>query len=142
LAAVALVFWITIVNLLYLLVQIAIAVDDKGVGDACRSVVRFVRIQFRELTAVCLVVLGVVIAATLASALAWSGVGLIAFIPLVGLTVFPLQLAALILRGLVFEYIGLTALGAYLTLYRRHHAREYTQTAPVRPRHGLGVGTN
>jgi hypothetical protein len=49
-----------------------------------------------------------------------SGVGLIAFVPLVGLAVFPLQIAALLIRGLLFEYIGLTALGAYLTLYRRH----------------------
>ena len=32
---------------------------------------------------------------------------------------FPLQIVALLMRGLVFEYIGLTALGAYLTLYRR-----------------------
>jgi hypothetical protein len=60
-----------------------------------------------------------VFGATLVSALAWSGVGLIAFVPLVGLAVFPLQIAALIVRGLVFEYIGLTSLGAYLTLYRR-----------------------
>ena len=68
------------------------------------------------------------VGATLVSALAWSGVGLIAFVPLVGLAVFPLQLAALLLRGLVFEYLGLTALGAYLTLYyayasRRRHLR-------------------
>ena len=63
------------------------------------------------------------IAATLASALAWSGVGLIAFVPLVGLAVFPLQLAALLLRGLVFEYLGLTALGAYVTLYCGYRAR-------------------
>ncbi len=60
------------------------------------------------------------VAATFASALAWSGVGLIAFVPLVGLAVFPLQLAALLLRGLVFEYLGLTALGAYVTLYARY----------------------
>jgi hypothetical protein len=33
--------------------------------------------------------------------------------------VFPLQIVALLMRGLVFEYIGLTALGAYVTLYRR-----------------------
>ena len=46
-----------------------------------------------------LVVVGLVVAATLASALAWSGVGLIAFVPLVGLAVFPLQIAALLLRG-------------------------------------------
>ena len=73
--------------------------------------------------AVFLVVAGLVIAATLASALAWSGVGLIAFVPLVGLAVFPLQIAALLLRGVVFEYLGLTALGAYLTLYQGFASR-------------------
>ncbi len=141
LAAVALVLWITLVNLLYLLVQIAIAVDDHGVVDAFRSVMRFIRMEFRELAAVCMVVLGAVVAATLASALAWSGVGWIAFIPLVGLTVFPLQLAALLVRGLMFEYIGLTALGAYLTLYRRHHARQYAQAPSVAPQgRGVGIG--
>ena len=61
--------------------------------------------------------------ATLASALAWSGVGLFAFVPLVGLAVFPLQIAALLLRGFVFEYLGLTALGAYLTLYHGYATR-------------------
>ena len=66
-----------------------------------------------------LIVLALVVGATLVSALAWSGVGLIAFVPLVGLAVVPLQLVALILRGLAFEYIGLAAAGAYLTLYRR-----------------------
>jgi hypothetical protein len=39
-----------------------------------------------------------VVAAWLASALAWSGVGLVAFVPLVGLAVFPLQIAALLVR--------------------------------------------
>ena len=97
--------------------------DESGIADACRAVARFVRAEFRDLAGVFLVVLVLVVAATLASALAWSGVGLIAFVPLVGLAVFPLQLAALLLRGLVFEYLGLTALGAYLTLYRGHAAR-------------------
>jgi hypothetical protein len=123
LSAVALVLWITLVNLAYLLTQIAIASDNVGLPDATRAVARFVRAEFRELGGVFLVVLGMVIAATLASALAWSGVGLIAFIPLVGLAVFPLQILALLLRGLVFEYIGLTALGAYITLYRRRAAQ-------------------
>ncbi len=59
-----------------------------------------------------------VVAATLASAFAWSGVALIAFIPFIGLVVVPLQLFALLLRGVLFEYIALTALGAYVTLYR------------------------
>ena len=36
---------------------------------------------------------------------------------------FPLQIIALIVRGLAFEYLGLTALGAYLTLYASHASR-------------------
>ena len=125
LSAVALVLWITAVNLIYLLLQIVTAIDDLPFGLAIRAVVGFIRSEFLELGGVFLVVFGMVIGATFASALAWSGVGLIAFVPLVGLAVFPLQIAALILRGLVFEYIGLTAMGAYITLYRRYAAREH-----------------
>jgi hypothetical protein len=123
LAAAVLVGWITLINLLYLLMQIAIAAEGVGLVDGGRAVVRFVRAEFRELTLVFLVVFALVAAAMLASALAWSGVGLIAFVPLVGLAVFPLQIAALVLRGLVFEFLGLTALGAYVTLYHDYASR-------------------
>jgi hypothetical protein len=123
LAGTALVGWITFVNWLYLLLQIAMALEDVGLGGACRAVVGFVRSEFRDLTGVFGVILALLVGATLASALAWSGVGLIAFVPLVGLAVFPLQIAALLLRGLLFEYIGLTALASYAALYHRHMAR-------------------
>jgi hypothetical protein len=118
-SSVLLVLWITLVNLFYLLVQIAMAVENGGLVDATKAVARFARAEFRQLSGLFLVFLALVVGATMVSALAWSGVGLIAFVPLVGLAVFPLQIAALILRGLVFEYIGLTSVGAYLTLYRR-----------------------
>ncbi|MQA30802.1 MAG: hypothetical protein GEU82_13380 [Luteitalea sp.] len=123
LSAILLVLWVTAVNLIYLLMQIATASGEGGFRDAFGAVVRFVRAEFMEVGGVFLVVLAMVVAAMLASALAWSGVGLIAFVPFVGLAVFPLQIAALLLRGLVFEYIGLTAMGAYITLYQRHVAR-------------------
>jgi hypothetical protein len=123
LAAGVLVVWITLVNWLYLLLQIAMAVQDKTLVGALGTVVRFIQSEFRELAGIFGVVLALVVGATLASALAWSGVGLIAFVPLVGLAVFPLQIAALVLRGLVFEYIGLTALAAYGSLYHRYLAR-------------------
>jgi len=124
LTAAALITWITLVNLLYLLMQIAMAIEGVGVGRAARAVARFVRAEFRQLAGVFVIVFALVIAATVASALAWSGVGLIAFVPLVGLAVFPLQLAALLLRGLVFQYLGLTALGAYITLYAGYQLRQ------------------
>ena len=131
LAAAALALWFTVVNLVYLLVQLAMAVEDIPLGQAWRAVARFVRAQFRQLAAVFAVVVALVVAATLGSALAWSGVGLIAFVPLVGLAVFPLQIAALLVRGLVFEFLGLTALGAYVTLYLEHLQRHATAKSQV-----------
>lgn len=127
-ATLALFLWITAVNLVYLLLQIAMAAGHTGLRDAAREILRFGRAEYRELGGIFLVVFGMVVAAWLASALAWSGVGLIAFVPLVGLAVFPLQIAALLLRGLVFEFIGLTAMGAYVTLYRRYAAAEAART--------------
>lgn len=118
LATLALVAWITLVNLVYLLLQLVIAAEGVGITDGLRTIARFGRQRARPLGIMFLVVLALVVGATFVSALAWSGVGLIAFVPLVGLAVFPLQMAALLLRGLLFEYIGLTALGAYVTLYR------------------------
>ena len=122
-AAAMVVAWITVVNFLYLLLQIAMAVEGVGLVQGARAAARFIRVELRELAGVFLVVVVLAVAATFASALAWSGVGLIAFVPLVGLAVFPLQLAALVVRGLVFEFLGLTALGAYLTLYQGYVAR-------------------
>jgi len=127
-ATIALFLWITAVNLVYLLLQIAMAAGHPSLRDATREIARFGRAEFRELSGIFLVVFGMVVAAWLASALAWSGVGLIAFVPLVGLAVFPLQIAALLLRGLVFEFIGLTAMGAYVTLYRRFTAAAAART--------------
>jgi hypothetical protein len=140
LSAALLVAWMTIVNMLYLLMQIAMAVEGVGLGDGCRATVGFIRSEFRDLAGVFLVVVALVIAATLASALAWSGVGLIAFVPLVGLAVVPLQLAALMVRGLAFEYLGLTALGAYLTLYQGYASRRGELVSRARADHGRGGG--
>ncbi len=120
LMTVLLVAWVTFVNLIYLLMQVAVVAGDCGLGTAAVTVTRFVRAEYREIGGVVAVALAMVVAATVASALAWSGVGLIAFVPVVGLAVVPLQAAALLVRGLVFEYITLTALGAYLSLFHRH----------------------
>ena len=139
-AAALLVSWITVINMLYLLLQIAMAVEQVGVGAGCRATVGFVRSEFRDLAGVFVVVVALVIAATVASALAWSGVGLIAFVPLVGLAVVPLQLAALMVRGLAFEYLGLTALGAYLTLYQAYASRRGELVSRARADHGRGGG--
>jgi len=118
LASGALVVWITLINLAYLLTQMIVAVDDVSVRTAAGRVIQFVREALREVAAIFGVVLLLVTLATIASILATAGLGLIAFVPLAGLAVVPLQVAAWLLRGFVFQYLALTALGGYLTEYR------------------------
>jgi hypothetical protein len=118
LASSALVVWITVINFLYLLTQMAIAVEDLGVREAIARVGQFIRASLREVAGIFGVVLLLVAIATVASLMATAGLGLIAFVPLVGLAMVPLQVAAWLLRGFVFEYLALTAFGAYLTQYR------------------------
>ena len=114
----AFVSWITLVNFFYLLVQIVIAADESSVVAACRRVAMFVRHDKRDVSAVFMLVLGLVVLATAASLVAAAALGLVAFVPFFGLAALPLQLAAWLVRALVFQYLGLASIGAYLRLYR------------------------
>lgn len=118
LATAAFVAWITLVNFLYLLLQIIVAADGCSLATAARRGAAFLRSERRSVVAVFGVVLVLVVCATGASLLATAALGLIAFVPFLGLAVVPLQLAAWLLRGIVFQYLGLAAVGAYLKLYR------------------------
>jgi hypothetical protein len=118
LASSVLIVWITLVNFFYLLTQMVIAVDDVGVRAALARVIGFIRARLREIAGVFGIVLLLAAIGTVASILGTAGLGLITFVPLVGLAVLPLQVAAWLLRGFVFQYLALTALGAYLTQYR------------------------
>ena len=114
----ALVVWITTVNLVYLLTQMVIAVEDVGVRKAAALVGGFLRDCTRHIVGIVGVVLLLVILGLVASTLGTFGLGLISWVPLVALAVMPLQIGAWLLRGFVFQYLALTALGAYLTQYR------------------------
>lgn len=129
----AVVVWITIVNFLYLLTQMVIAVDDVGVRAAAARVLQFLRGSLREIAGIFGVVLLLVVLATVASVLATAGLGLISFVPLAGLAVLPLQVAAWLLRGFVFQYLALTALGAYLTHYRFYRRTRASTIHEKRP---------
>ena len=121
LASSVLIVWITLVNFFYLMTQMVVAIENVSVRVGVRLAFEFVWGHLREIAAVFGVVLVMVVIATAASILATAGLGLIAFVPLVGLAVLPLQLAAWLIRGIVFEYLALTALGAYLSHYRWYH---------------------
>ena len=115
----ALIGWITIVNFIYLLLQIVIATDDCSLRQATARVARFLTTEFRSVALIFTATLVLVILTTAASILATTALGLIAFVPLVGLAALPLQLIAWIMRAAVFQFIGLTALVAYVRVYRQ-----------------------
>ena len=115
--SIALVLGVTVINLLYLLTQLVVASENCSVASAAARVGRFLSLEHRRVAAVFVVMLAVVGLATMASILATAGLGFIGFIPIVGLTVLPLQLAAWLARGLIFQYLGLSALSAYARLY-------------------------
>ena len=117
-ASAVLVAWITIVNFFYLLFQMVMAADNCDLGDAFAGVARLVRSRFPTVAAIFVATLGLVLLTTAASILATAALGLIAFVPLVGLAALPLQLIAWLVRGVVFQYIGLTALVSYARVYR------------------------
>jgi hypothetical protein len=127
-ASSAVIVWVTLVNVVYLLVQLVMAVDDVGVRAGLRKVFRLLRNSAREIAGIFGVVLVLVLLATMASILATAGLSLIGFVPVVALAVMPLQIAAWLVRGFVFQYLALTALGAYLTQYR-HYLRTGTLAA-------------
>jgi hypothetical protein len=118
LVTIAFVVFTTIINLLYLLVQIVIAADDCGIAAAAWRVVAFLRREGRVVAGVFFVVLAMVVLSTAASIVAFAALGLISLIPVVWLAAVPLQLLAFLLRAVVFQYIGLASIGAYLKLYR------------------------
>jgi hypothetical protein len=118
------VLWTTVVNLLYLLVQIVIAADDCGLATAARRAAGFLRHERRLVLGVFGVVLGMVVLATGASLLAFTALGMVFLVPVAWLAAIPLQLVAVVLRALVFQYIALTSIASYLKLYREFANRE------------------
>ena len=117
LAALSMLIVITLVNFIYLLLQIVMAAEDCGVLEAVPHVARLIRRRTKELGQVLAAILALMLLATGASILATTALGLIAFVPFVGLAALPLQVFAWLVRGVVFQYVGLTGVATYVRLH-------------------------
>jgi hypothetical protein len=138
LASIWVVALITVINFLYLLTQIVIAADDCGVADALSRVARLLVRQGRTIAGVLGAILALLVLTTAASVLAAAALGLIAFVPFVGLAALPLQAIAWLVRGLVFQYISLAGAAAYLRLHRQASLAEVRDTV-ARGERGLEI---
>lgn len=117
-ASAALVAWISVLNFVYLQLQIAVVAEDCHLRTAARLVFTTARHETRLMVCVFGAILALVVLTTAASVLATAALGLIAFVPLVSLAALPLQILAWVLRGLVFQFIGLTGLVSYASISR------------------------
>jgi len=108
---------LTLVNFIYLLLQIVMAAEDCGPLEAVPHVARLIRRRTRELGQVLAAILALMLLSTGAAILATTALGLIFFVPFVGLAALPLQVFAWLVRGVVFQYIGLTGVATYLRLH-------------------------
>jgi hypothetical protein len=115
----AVVVLMSVINLLYLLLQVIIVADDCRIGEAATRLRVFLLHDSRQVAGIFGVILTISVVGTAVSLLVTAALGLIAWVPLVGLSVVPLQAAAWLVRGLVFEFIDLTALTAYVAQHRR-----------------------
>ncbi|HXT72147.1 MAG TPA: hypothetical protein VN700_20495 [Vicinamibacterales bacterium] len=113
---------LTAANLLFDLVRIVIITDDCGLSTAWSRVLVFLLADSRQVLGIFGTMAGVLVLATVASITATAGLALVAWVPLAGLIVLPLQAAFWVLRGLFFQFAGLTTLSAYQTQYRRYSA--------------------
>jgi hypothetical protein len=94
------------------------------------------RRRTKDLTLVLAAILALMLMATAASILATTALGLIAFVPFVGLAALPLQVFAWLVRGIVFQYVGLTGVSTYL---RMHFALQSAAVGVRTPPRGLAT---
>jgi len=124
---------VTAANLLFDLTRVVVVTDDCGVRVALRRVRAFLLEDARQVLGIFGAMGSILLVATAASITATAGLALVAWVPLAGLLFVPLQVAFWIVRGLLFEYMGLVTLSAYQTQYRRFAT---PQIAPLRAHEG------
>ncbi len=82
---------VTLINFVYLLLQMVVAWEDCAVHEAVPHVVRLLRRRTGDVLRVLAAILALMTLSTAASILATAAMGLIAFVPFVGLAALPLQ---------------------------------------------------
>jgi hypothetical protein len=126
LASIGLILAVTLVNFVYLLLQIVVAAEDCAVYEAVPHVARLLRRRTTEIGKVLTAILALMLMATGVSILATAALGLIAFVPFVGLAALPLQVFAWVVRGFVFQFVGLTGVATYVRLHHTLQASAVT----------------
>lgn len=125
---------ITVVNLVFDLARVIIVTDDCSVTDALGRVRWFLLTDARHVIGIFGVMGGIVLFGIAASLAVTAGLTLLSWVPILGVLFVPLQIAFWIARSLVFQYLNLATLCAYITQYRRLSAPRTATTIPFQAR--------
>jgi hypothetical protein len=110
---------LAIVNVIFDLMRVIVVCDDCSLGAAASRLGAFLLVDTRQVVGIFAVVTCLFALTLAASLLVAAGLTLVAWVPVVGLIVVPLQAAAWLIRGLIFQFMSLTALAAYQAQYHR-----------------------
>lgn len=110
---------ITVLHLIHDLARIVVLTDDCSVRQAFSRLRTFLLIDARHVIGIFAVMTAVLMLAGALALLAAGGLTLVAWVPVIGVLALPIQLAAWLVRGLVFQALSLTAICAYQAQYRR-----------------------
>ncbi|HUL73908.1 MAG TPA: hypothetical protein VLT86_12450 [Vicinamibacterales bacterium] len=107
------------VNLGFDLLRVIVITDDCRIRTALARLRAFLVADSRQVLGIFGVIGALVALAMAVSVVATAGLAFVAWVPVASLIAVPLQVAAWLVRGIVFQYVGLTGLSAYQTQYRR-----------------------
>lgn len=124
---------IAAVNVAFDLMRIIVVVEDCSLAVGASRLWAFLIADTRQVVGIFAVVTALFALAFAASLLVATGLALVAWVPVVGLVVIPLQAAAWLIRGLVFQYMAASALVAYQTQYSRFRAFVANRSAQPPP---------
>jgi hypothetical protein len=130
---------IGVANLFYTLLRVVIVTDDCAIGTAVRRLVQFAIEDARQVIGVFAAIGGIELVAAAVALLATAALAPIAYVPLVGLLVLPLQAAWWLLRALLFEALSLASVAAYQTQYRRFGQSRWGTGLSERPETDAGL---
>jgi hypothetical protein len=123
---------VTAVNLAFDLLRVIVITDDCRIRTAVGRLRAFLVADSRQVLGIFGVIGALVGLAMAVSVVTTAGLTFVAWVPFASLIAVPLQIAAWLIRGIVFQYVGLTALSAYQTQYRRFtEADSRPLSAPV-----------
>lgn len=121
---------VAVFNLFFDLTRIVVVVEDCAISTAGVHLWRFLMADARHVLGIFGVMGAVGAVATAAALVATAGLTLIAWVPIAGLIVVPLQVVAWLVRGLIFQFMDLMTMVAYEAQYRRFSGVDAGRSTP------------